>query len=188
MDKIKTIRLICGAIIVVGFFLPWMDMGEMGEMMSGFAAMTGEEFSSTFSGYQLAIGGKENPGGEEENEGMNSPTYKEAKREEVHFDRGEEEQHVQCSIVGEEGGLTGESSEETLLLIRRKGDEKEEVVRKETILEKGVPKAQDRPPEIPLSSSHARKDGGSSSSHHQQHEARKSSIIIKLHQESSSET
>ena len=64
MDKIKIIRLICVAVIVVGFFLPWLDLGEMGEMMSGLAAMTGEEFSSTFSGYQLAIGGKENPGGE----------------------------------------------------------------------------------------------------------------------------
>ena len=62
MDKIKTIRLICGAIIVVGFFLPWMDMGEMGEMMSGFAAMAGGEMSSTLSRFKLASGGGEFPG------------------------------------------------------------------------------------------------------------------------------
>ena len=62
MDKIKTIRLICGAIIVVGFFLPWMDMGEMGEMMSGFAAMAGGEMSSTLSGFKLASGGEGVPG------------------------------------------------------------------------------------------------------------------------------
>ena len=64
MDNNRKVRLICGVVIVGGFFLPWLDLGEMGEMMSGLAAMTGEEFSPTFSGYQLAIGGKENPGGE----------------------------------------------------------------------------------------------------------------------------
>ena len=58
MDKIKIVRLIGGLVIVVGFFLPWMDMGEMGEMMSGFAAMAGGEFSSTFSALQLASGGE----------------------------------------------------------------------------------------------------------------------------------
>jgi hypothetical protein len=62
MEKIKIIRYVCGAVIVIGFFLPWMDMGEMGEMMSGFAAMAGGEFSSTFSALQLASGGEEIPG------------------------------------------------------------------------------------------------------------------------------
>ena len=37
MEKIKRIRLVCGALIVGGFFLPWLDMGEMGEMLSDFA-------------------------------------------------------------------------------------------------------------------------------------------------------
>ena len=62
MEKIKLIRYVCGALVVIGFFLPWMDMGEMGEMMSGFAAMAGGEFSSTFSALQLASGGEEIPG------------------------------------------------------------------------------------------------------------------------------
>ncbi len=57
MDNIKKIRLICGLVIVVGFFLPWLDLGEMGEMMSGFAAMGGGEMSSTLSGFKLATGG-----------------------------------------------------------------------------------------------------------------------------------
>jgi 4-amino-4-deoxy-L-arabinose transferase-like glycosyltransferase len=62
MDKIKIVRLIGGLVIVVGFFLPWMDMGEMGEMMSGLAAMAGGDFSPTFSAFQLASGGEEIPG------------------------------------------------------------------------------------------------------------------------------
>ena len=62
MEKIKVIRLVCGAVIVGGFFLPWMDMGEMGEMMSGLAAMAGGDFSPTFSAFQLASGGEEIPG------------------------------------------------------------------------------------------------------------------------------
>ena len=53
------IRLVCGALIVGGFFLPWLDMGEM---MSGFAAMTGGEVSTAFSGYTLATGGADMPG------------------------------------------------------------------------------------------------------------------------------
>lgn len=57
MDNNKKIRLICGLVIVVGFFLPWLDLGEMGEMMSGLAAMTGEEMSSAPSGFKLATGG-----------------------------------------------------------------------------------------------------------------------------------
>ena len=56
------IRLVCGALIVGGFFLPWLDMGEMGEMLSGFAAMAGGEVSTAFSGYTLAAGGADMPG------------------------------------------------------------------------------------------------------------------------------
>ena len=51
------IRYVSCVLIMVGFFLPWLDLGEMGEMMSGLAAMAGEEMGSTFSGYQLASGG-----------------------------------------------------------------------------------------------------------------------------------
>ena len=92
---------------------------------------------------------------------MIKPSYKEARREEDCYDRGEEKEHdVQSSIVGGEGVLIRENSEETLLLIRRIGDDKEERVRKEIIPKKGVSRAQDRPPEVSLSSSHAREDGG----------------------------
>ena len=51
------IRYVSCVLIMGGFFLPWLDLGEMGEMMSGLAAMAGEEMGSTFSGYQLASGG-----------------------------------------------------------------------------------------------------------------------------------
>ncbi len=57
MDNIKKIRLICGLVIVVGFFLPWLDLGEMGAFMSGLASAAGGEMSSTFSGFTLATGG-----------------------------------------------------------------------------------------------------------------------------------
>ena len=58
----RKIKLICGAVIVGGFFLPWLDMGEKGEMMSEHAAMAGGEVSTTFSGYKLATGGAGMPG------------------------------------------------------------------------------------------------------------------------------
>ena len=54
------IRLVCGALIVGGFFLPWLDMGEM---MSELAAIAGGEVSTAFNGYQLALGGEGVPGG-----------------------------------------------------------------------------------------------------------------------------
>jgi Na+/melibiose symporter-like transporter len=60
MEKIKMIRLVCGALIVGGFFLPWLDMGEM---MSELAAIAGGEVSTAFNGYQLALGGEGVPGG-----------------------------------------------------------------------------------------------------------------------------
>jgi len=59
MEKAKIIRYVSCLLIMVGFFLPWLDLGEMGEMMSGLAAVAGEEMSSTFSGYQLASGPNE---------------------------------------------------------------------------------------------------------------------------------
>ena len=58
----RKIKLVCGAVIVGGFFLPWLDMGEMGEMMSELVAMAGGEVSTTFSGYKLATGGAGMPG------------------------------------------------------------------------------------------------------------------------------
>ena len=91
---------------------------------------------------------------------MFRPQYKEARREEDFYDRGKEECNIQSSIVGEEGVLTGECSEEAVHMIRRKGDEKEEIVRKEKLPKMGVPRAQDRPPEVGSSSSHPREDGG----------------------------
>ncbi len=57
MGKTKIIRYVLCVLIMGGFFLPWLDLGEMGEMMSGLAAMAGGEMGSTFSGYQLASGG-----------------------------------------------------------------------------------------------------------------------------------
>ena len=56
MKNIKMIRLVCGILILIGFFLPWLDMGEI---MSEFAALAGGETSSTFSGYKLATAGIE---------------------------------------------------------------------------------------------------------------------------------
>ena len=53
----RKIKLICGAVIVGGFFLPWLDMGEMGEMMSEFAALAGGEISPNISGFKLASSG-----------------------------------------------------------------------------------------------------------------------------------
>ena len=60
MNKSTLIRNISLLAILIGFFLPWLDLGEMGELMSGFAAMAGEKIPSTLSGFQLASDG---PGG-----------------------------------------------------------------------------------------------------------------------------
>ena len=62
MDNNRKVRLICGVLIVGGFFLPWLDLGEMGELMSGLASAGGGEMSATFSGYELAAGGAGMPG------------------------------------------------------------------------------------------------------------------------------
>ena len=56
MNPIRLIRYGCGALIVICFFLPWLDLGMMGELMSGMAALAGETVSSTMSGFQLAKG------------------------------------------------------------------------------------------------------------------------------------
>ena len=60
MNKSTLIRNISLLAILIGFFLPWLDLGEMGELMSGFAAMAGEKIPSTLSGFQLDSDG---PGG-----------------------------------------------------------------------------------------------------------------------------
>ena len=41
MQKVKIIRYLSCLLIMIGFFMPWLDLGEMGEMMSGLAAMGG---------------------------------------------------------------------------------------------------------------------------------------------------
>ncbi len=56
MNPIRLIRYGCGVLIVICFFLPWIDLGMMGELMSGMAALAGESVSSTMSGFQLAKG------------------------------------------------------------------------------------------------------------------------------------
>jgi len=56
MGKAKVISYVCGAVIIFGFFLPWWDLGEMGELMSGLAGLAGSEISTTLNGWQLAAG------------------------------------------------------------------------------------------------------------------------------------
>lgn len=70
MQKVKIIRYLSCLLIMIGFFMPWLDLGEMGEMMSGLAAMGGAEINSTFSGFQLA-----NNGGGPIGDGPNPPLY-----------------------------------------------------------------------------------------------------------------
>ena len=70
MQKVKIIRYLSCLLIMIGFLCLGLDLGEMGEMMSGLAAMGGAEVNSTFSGFQLA-----NNGGGPFGDDPNPPLY-----------------------------------------------------------------------------------------------------------------
>ena len=57
MTKSTWSRYACTGAILVGFFLPWIDLGAMGEFLEAMAGAAGAEFSSTLNGWQLAAGG-----------------------------------------------------------------------------------------------------------------------------------
>ena len=64
MTKSPWSRYACTGAILVGFFLPWIDLGDMGEFLEAMAGVAGAEFSSTLNGWQLAAGGGDNLAGD----------------------------------------------------------------------------------------------------------------------------
>lgn len=56
MQKTQIVLYVSCAFIIVGFFLPWVDMGQPADFISSIGSMMGEKISSNISGFKIGAG------------------------------------------------------------------------------------------------------------------------------------
>ena len=56
MQKPEIIRYVSSILIIIGFFLPWINMGQPAEFISSIGSMMGEKISPNISGFKIGTG------------------------------------------------------------------------------------------------------------------------------------